>query len=152
MGRTLYIDTVDTVDTANWDGGTKTSLSSSSGHRMTHFHLNQRTAKSPSSAERCDVSRLGWAGPGSNILSKHEQHKLLCKHWPASVHYTTPGRFLNSFPAPLHKDACCCTIPDRSAARVEDIVPLTELIISQTQFISFGQSFLGYTFIVLLQI
>ena len=68
------------VDTANWDGGTKTSLSSSSGHRMTHFHLNQRTAKSPSSAERCDVSRLGWAGPGSNILSKHEQHKLLCKH------------------------------------------------------------------------
>ena len=62
------------VDTANWDGGTKTSLSSSSGHRMTHFHLNQRTAKSPASAERCDVSRLGWAGPGSNILSKHEQH------------------------------------------------------------------------------
>ena len=124
MGRTLYIDTVDSVDTANWDGGTKTSLSSSSGHRMTHFHLNQRTAKSPASAERCDVSRLGWAGPGSNILSKHEQHNCYVNTalGPASVHrYTTPGRFLNSFPAPLHKDACCCcTIPDRSAARVED--------------------------------
>ena len=70
-----------------WDVGTKTSLSSSSGHRMTHFHLNQRTAKSPASAERCDVSRLDWAGPGSNILSQHEQHKLLCKHCarPASI-------------------------------------------------------------------
>ena len=91
MGRTLYIDTVDTVDsvdTANWDGGTKTSLSSSSGHRMTHFHLNQRTAKSPASAERCDVSRLGWAGPGSNILSKHEQHNCYVNtDWarPASI-------------------------------------------------------------------